>query len=232
MERPYWPIGSLPWPDTTVLNIIPLFNDLTPAQLASIGSHMSLRVYEKGEVIVREGETADSLHIILAGKVKVFMTGEGHKEVILSTLGPGDFFGEIPVFDQAPRTASVATLESCHLQTLSYHSFRKVLDRSPDIARKVMVTMAARLRHADRQIGSLALMNISSRVSRALMELAIVSNGQRVVGEPFTQKDLAGMIGASREMVNRTLKDLMDQGHIAVHRKSITLLSEKLPVAF
>ena len=94
------------------------------------------------------------------------------------------------------------------------------------------IALAARLRHADRQIGTLALMNISARVSRILLELAIMSNGQRVVGEPFTQKDLAGMIGASREMVNRTLKSLTEQGYIAVQRKSITILNENLPVGY
>jgi CRP/FNR family cyclic AMP-dependent transcriptional regulator len=152
--------------------------------------------------------------------------------VIVSTLSAGDFFGEISLFDQAPSSANVAALERTHMQTLTYATFQRILEQSPDIARKVMSTMAARLRHADRQIGTLALMNISSRVSRTLLELAIMSNGQRIVGEPFTQKDLAGMIGASREMVNRTLKALTDQGYIAVQRRSITILNENLPISY
>jgi len=88
------------------------------------------------------------------------------------------------------------------------------------------------LRDADRKISTLALMNISSRVSRALLELAILSNGRMVVGEPFTQKDLAGMVGASREMVNRTLRDLMEQGYIDVQRKSITILDQNLHMRY
>ncbi len=195
---------------------------------------MKMRAVEKGEVILRQGDVADSIYIIVAGQVKVYMSDEHepHREVIISTIGSGDFFGEIPLFDQEPRSASVAALERTHVQTLSYVAFQKVIEQSPDIARKLMATMAARLRHADRQIGTLALMNISSRVSRTLLELAIMSNGHRVVGEPFTQKDLAGMVGASREMVNRTLKALTDKGYIAVQRKSITILNENLPVGY
>ena len=217
-----------------MLNVIPLFSNLSPSQLDSMGAHMAMRVVEKGEVILRQGDVADSIYIIVAGQVKVYMTDEQgtHREVIVNTLGAGDFFGEIPLFDQEPRSASVAALERTHVQTLSYQTFQKVIEQSPGIARKLMATMAARLRHADRQIGTLALMNISSRVSRTLLELAIMSNGQRVVGEPFTQKDLAGMVGASREMVNRTLKSLTDQGYIAVQRKSITILNENLPTGY
>jgi CRP/FNR family cyclic AMP-dependent transcriptional regulator len=157
---------------------------------------------------------------------------EGGREVILKTLSAGDFFGEIPMLDQEPRSASVAALERCHLQTLSYKSLQHAMESSPDIAKRVLETLAKRLRDADRKISTLALMDISSRVSRTLLELAIVSNGRMVVGEPFTQKDLAGMVGASREMVNRTLHDLMQQGYIDVQRKSITILDENMPIRF
>lgn len=213
-----------------MLKAIPLFSNLTQSQLDSIGSHMAMRAYEKGEVILREGDVAETLYILLAGQAKVYLRDDANREVILNTFGPGDFFGEIPLFDQEPRSANVAALDRCHVQMLSYRTFQKVIERSPEIARLLMKTLAARLRHADRQIGTLALMNISGRVSRTLLELAIVSNGRRVVGEPFTQKDLAGMIGASREMVNRTLKDLTEQGYISVQRKSITILNENLPM--
>ncbi len=219
-------------PGKSVLNVIPLFCNLSPSQLESIGSHLAFRVFEKGDVIVRQGEVADTIFIIVAGQVKVYIHDdhEGNKEVIVSTLGAGDFFGEIAMFDKEPRSANVAATERTHVQMLSFAAFQRVIEQSPDMGRRVMATLAARLRHADRQIGTLALMNISSRVSRTLLELAIMSNGHRVVGEPFTQKDLAGMIGASREMVNRTLKALTEQGYIAVHRKSITILNENMPV--
>jgi CRP/FNR family transcriptional regulator, cyclic AMP receptor protein len=214
-----------------MLNAIPLFRSLTQRQLASVGAHAAWRVFEKGTVIVRQGELADSFFVIASGQVKVYMT-EGDREVILKTLGAGDFFGELPMFDQEPRSASVAAIERCHLQTLSYKSFQRAIEGSPDIAKRVLETLAKRLRDADRKISTLALMDISSRVSRTLLELAIVTNGKKVVGEPFTQKDLAGMVGASREMVNRTLHDLMLQGFIDVQRRSITILNENLPIHY
>ena len=214
-----------------MLDVIPLFRSLSESQLTSIGAHAAWRVIEKGEVIVRQGELADSFFVIASGKVKVYMT-EGDREVILKTLGAGDYFGELPMFDQEPRSASVAAIERCHLQTLTYKSFLRAMEGSTDIARCLLQTLARRLRDADRKIGTLALKDISSRVARTLLELAIVTNGRKVVGEPFTQKDLAGMVGASREMVNRTLHDLMQQGYIDVQRKSITILSENLPLDY
>jgi CRP/FNR family cyclic AMP-dependent transcriptional regulator len=214
-----------------MLNAIPLFKSLSERQLASIGAYASWTVIDKGDVIVRQGEVADSFFVIASGQVKVYIT-EGEREVILTTLAAGDFFGELPMFDQEPRSASVAALERCHLRTLSYEAFQAVMEHSGDIARCVLETLSKRLRAANRKITTLALMDISSRVSRTLLELAIISNGRLVVGEPFTQKDLAGMVGASREMVNRTLHDLMEQGYIDVQRKSITILDANLPIHY
>lgn len=215
----------------TMLDAIPLFRSLSQAQLASVGAHAAWRVFEKGEVIVRQGELANSFFVIASGQVKVYMT-EGKREIILKTLSAGDFFGEIPMLDLEPRSASVAAMERCHLQSLSYKAFQKAMEGSADIAKRVLETLAKRLRDADRKISTLALMDISSRVSRTLLELAIISNGRMVVGEPYTQSDLAGMVGASREMVNRTLHDLMEQGYIEVHRRSITILDQNLPIHY
>ena len=214
-----------------MLKAIPLFSSLSEEELVSVGAHAAWRVFEKGDVILRQGELADAFFVIASGQVKVYMT-EGGRDVILKTLSAGDFFGELPMFDREPRSASVAALERCQLQTLSYKAFQRAMEDSTDIAKRVLVTLVKRLRDADRKISTLALMSISSRVARTLLELAIVSNGRKVVGEPFTQKDLAGMVGASREMVNRTLHDLMQQGYIDVQRKSITILNDNLPIDF
>ncbi len=212
-----------------MLNAIPLFESLSEDQLASVGAHAAWRVYEKGDIIVQQGAVADSFFVIASGQVKVYMT-EGDREVILKMLSPGDFFGELPMFDHEPRSASVAAIERCHVQALSYRSLERAIESSPAIAKCVLETLARRLRDADRKITRLALMDISSRVSRTLLELAIISNGRKVVGEPFTQKDLADMVGASREMVNRTLHDLSEKGFIDVQRGAITILNDNLPM--
>jgi CRP/FNR family transcriptional regulator, cyclic AMP receptor protein len=214
-----------------MLKVIPFFQHLSNSQLESVGAHLSIRAVEKGKVIVRRGEMADSFYIIVAGRVKIYIEDDNEptREVILKTLGSGEFFGELPVFDNEPRSANVMALENCHLQVLSFQSFRRAIETSPDIAHRVMQTLAKRLRSADRHIRDLALLDISSRVSRALLELAIMSNGRRVIGSPFTQKDLAAMVGASREMVNRTLRDLENNGYIEIQRQSITILNDKMP---
>lgn len=214
-----------------MLSAIPMFSNLNSAQLARISAHAAVRAVEKGEVILRQGDIADSCFVILSGQMKVYSTdaADANREVIYKTLTVGDFFGELPMFDHEPRCANIAAMENGRVQMLSYKAFLRVMEESPEISRLVMETMAKRLRHADRKIGALALTDINSRVSRTLLELAILSNGKRVVGEPFTQKDLAGMVGASREMVNRTLQDLANDGYIDVRRKQITILdAEKL----
>ena len=213
-----------------MLQVIPFFSALNAQQLASVGAHTAWRAYERGAVILKEGDVADSVYVIVSGQVKVYLVdpNDPAREVILKTLKSGDFFGELPLFDPAPRNASVAAMEPCQLQVLTFRAFQRAIQGSPEIAQHVMATLAARLRHANQKIGTLAMMGIAGRVSRTLLELAIVSNGQRVVGEPFTQKDLASMIGASREMVNRTLHDLQEDGMISIHRKSITMLDDRL----
>ena len=216
-----------------MLSAIPMFSNLNSAQLAHIGAHAAVRAVEKGEIILRQGDIADSCFVILSGQMKVYSTdvADPSREVIFKTLSVGDFFGELPMFDHEPRCANVAAMENGRLQMLSYKAFMQVIEESPEISRLVMETMAKRLRHADRKIGALALTDINSRVSRTLLELAILSNGKRVVGEPFTQKDLANMVGASREMVNRTLQDLAHEGYIDVQRMQITILDEQRLVA-
>jgi CRP/FNR family transcriptional regulator, cyclic AMP receptor protein len=211
-----------------MLSVVPLFQDLNESQLASIGAHLSVRAFDKGELIIKEGDVGDAIYVIVSGQVKVFSvdSADPEREVILKTLGTGEFFGELPLFDQAPRSANVG---HCLMQVLSYHAFQRTIMSSPDIAHKVMEVLARRLRAADRKIGDLALLDISSRVSRTLLELAIMSNGRRVVGTPFTQKNLAQMVGASREMVNRTLRELEESGYIAIQRQSITILNEDMP---
>ena len=216
-----------------MLNAIPMFGNLSSAQLARIGAHAEIRAVEKGEIILRQGDTADSCFVILSGQMKVYSTDatDPGREVIYETLSVGDFFGELPMFDHEPRDANVAAMENGRLQVLPYETFLRAIEESPEIARLVMKAMAKRLRHADRKIGALALTDINSRVAHTLLELAIMSNGKRVVGEPFTQRDLASMVGASREMVNRILQDLAQEGYINVQRMQITILDERRLVA-
>jgi CRP/FNR family cyclic AMP-dependent transcriptional regulator len=185
--------------------------------------------YPKNAVVLTEGEMGDSLYIIESGRVKVFIGDEDGREIILKILGPGDFFGEMSLVDKQPRSASVTSLDASVFHILSHNAFEKCVEQAPRIATLVMNVLAQRVREADKKIGTLALMDVYGRVASTLLELAVFTNGKLMVGERLSQQDLANMVGASREMVNRILKDLADRGFIAVESKSITIINRDLP---
>ena len=136
------------------------------------------------------------------------------------------------LIDKQPRSASVSTLENSAFKVLSHSAFETSVEMAPRIATLVMQALAKRLRDADRKISTLALMDVYGRVANTLLELAITTNGKLVVGEKLSQQDIANMVGASREMVNRILKDLSDRGYISVESKTITIHDERLPPSF
>ena len=215
-----------------MLRAIPLFKDLSDKDLALINDLAIDKHVTKGNVVLTEGEAGDSLYAIISGRVKVFIGDEDGREIILKILGPGDFFGEMSMIDKQPRSASVSTLENATFKVLSHTAFEAAVEKAPRIATLVMQALAKRLRDADRKISTLALMDVYGRVANTLLELAITTNGKLVVGEKLSQQDIANMVGASREMVNRILKDLSDRGYISVEAKTITIHDERLPPSF
>lgn len=217
---------------STVLRNIPLFQALDDADLAHIEELATDRVVPRGGIILNEGHAGDSLFAIAAGRVKVFIADEDGREITLKMLGPGECFGEMSLIDQEPRSASVGAVEVTTLKILSYQAFRDCLTRFPGIGIAVMTSLAKRLRDADRKISNLALMDVYGRVADTLLELAISSDGKLIIGEKLSQQDIANMVGASREMVNRILKDLSDRGYISVEAKQITIHNDRLPPGF
>ena len=138
-------------------------------------------------------------------------------------LGPSEYFGEMGLIDDSPRSASVITVEACELLVLSKRDFKKCLSENFEMAMTVMRGLVKRLRDADRKIGSLALMDVYGRVARVLLEMSEMLNGQHVVTRKVAKQDIAKMIGASREMVSRVMKDLQLGGYIDVRGNSIYL---------
>jgi CRP/FNR family transcriptional regulator, cyclic AMP receptor protein len=215
-----------------MLRAIPLFKDLSDADLAVINELATEKSVPKGTIVLTEGAIGDSLYAIQSGRVKVFIGDEDGREIILKFLGPGDFFGEMSMIDKQPRSASVSAVEPATFRVLSQQGFQECMVRAPRIAALVMQALAKRLREADKKISTLALMDVYGRVANTLLELAIMNDGKLVVGEKLSQQDIANMVGASREMVNRILKDLSDRGYITVESKTITIHNEKLPPSF
>ena len=214
---------------SNVLKAVPFFTQLSEAELELVRSLAAEKHYPKNAVVLTEGEMGDALYLIQSGKVKVFIGDQDGREMILKILGPGDFFGEMSMIDKQPRSASVTTLEASVFLVLSHSSFEKCVEKIPRIANMVMRVLATRVREADRKIGTLAMMDVYGRVASTLLELAVNDNGKMVVGEKLSQQDLANMVGASREMVNRILKDLAERGFISVESKSITIINHELP---
>src|SRR5258705_834144 len=211
------------------LKAVPFFTQLSESEIELVRSLSAEKHYPKNAVVLTEGEMGDSLFMIQSGKVKVFIGDQEGREMILKILGPGDFFGDMSMIDKQPRSASVTTLESSVFLVLSHAAFEKCVEKIPRIANMVMRVLAQRVREADRKIGTLAMMDVYGRVASTLLELAVNDNGKMVVGEKLSQQDLANMVGASREMVNRILKDLAERGFISVESKSITIINHELP---
>jgi CRP/FNR family transcriptional regulator, cyclic AMP receptor protein len=214
---------------TQTLKAVPFFTQLTDKELDVVRSVATEKHFPKNAVVLTEGEMGDSLYMIQTGKVKVFIGDEEGREIILKILGPGAFFGEMSMIDKQPRSASVTTIEPSMFLVLAHAGFERCVEHSPRIAKLVMECLAQRVREADRKIGTLALMDVYGRVASTLLELSVYNNGKLVVGEKLSQQELANMVGASREMVNRILKDLSDRGFISIESKAITIINRELP---
>ena len=212
---------------TTVLRTVPLFAGFTEDQLRLLATAVNRRNVPRGTIVIVEGDPTDSLYIIISGRLKVMMSDTEGKEVILAMLGPGEFFGEMGLIDDSPRSATVMAVEPCELITLAKKDFKKFLAEHFEMAMTVMRGLVRRLREADRKIGSLALLDVYGRVARLLIDMSEAVNGQKVVTKRLPKQDIAKMIGASREMVSRVMKDLQLGGYIEVQGAKI-LLREKI----
>ena len=213
------------------LTSIALFSGFSDADMKAISSLAVTRTFPKNTMVICEGDRSDSLYLILSGKVKVFLADEEGKEVTLNIQTEGEYFGELAILDEAPRSASVMTTEDTKLAILSKSAFDKCMEEHPAMAIAVMRGLARRLRELTENVRSLALMDVYGRVARLLLEMAEESENKKVIKQRLTQRDIASMVGASREMVSRILRDLSVGGYITVENKIITI-NERLPAAW
>jgi len=208
---------------TLLLRNVPLFATLPDSQLALLTSVVSRRAFPRGTTVIAAGDSTDSLYVVISGRLKVMMSDDEGREVILSMLGPSEYFGEMALIDDSPRSASVITLEACELLVLAKRDFKKCVAENFEMSMTLMRGLVKRLRDADQKIGSLALMDVYGRVARLLLEMSEKIDGQQVVTRKVAKQDIAKMIGASREMVSRVMKDLQSGGFIEVRGNSIYL---------
>ena len=206
-----------------ILRTVPLFASFPEEQLRALATVVSRRSASRGSIIIAAGDPTDSLYIILSGRFKVMMSDAEGKEVILSILSSGEFFGEMGLIDDAPRSASVVAIEPCELLVITRRDFKRCMAENSEMAMAVMRGLVRRLREADRKIGSLALLDVYGRVARLLLDMAETVDGQKMVTKRLPKQDIAKMIGASREMVSRVMKDLQTGGYIEMRGSTILL---------
>ncbi|HXV85662.1 MAG TPA: Crp/Fnr family transcriptional regulator [Gemmatimonadales bacterium] len=205
-----------------VLKKVPLFADLSEPEMARVAEVARERTYPKNSVILFEDDPGDALYVVALGSVKVVLIGEDGREVILSVLGEGDFFGEMALIDDEPRSAHVIAMEDASMMVLRREDFHQRLREAPTIALGLLRTLSRRLREADEKIGGLVLLDVPGRVARLLIRMADENDGTAIT-KRMTHHTIAQMVGSSRETVSRTMRDMMDRGLLNVSRKAITI---------
>ena len=210
-----------------ILKSVPLFSSFSDSQVGQLLSCVQHRSYPRNAFILRAGEETDALYIILSGRVKVLIPDEEGHEVILSMIGPHEFFGEMGLLDELPRSASVETLEPCEMLRLSKAGFTSILKDNFELAMLIIKNLVRRLRDADRKIESLALIDVYGRVARLLIDMAVSVDGKWIVERAPPKQEIARMIGASREMVSRVVKDLQHKGLIRAEKRRIYVLDKQ-----
>ena len=188
----------------------------------TLAEHGIARHYPKGAIIITEGDPSDSLYVILAGRVKVYLSHGDGREVVLDVHGPGTYVGEM-AFDDSPRSASVMTLEPCTLSVLSGKQFREFVVANPDAAVHLIRNLIHRTRVASQNIRNLALLDVYGRVAKLLLELASEKEGRLIIDQPYTQQELAQRVGCSREMISRIFRDLVAGGYIKLEGRRISI---------
>jgi len=213
------------------LTVSSLFASLTPGQVAALKKECEILKYPKHTLIVKEDELSDSLYWIESGKVKVYVSGEDGREVVLTTHSEGDYFGEMAMIDSKVRAASVITVEPSTIVVMGKEAFQKVQLDHPDIAWALIRGLIIRLRELTDNVKMLALKDVYQRVVRILEQLAVPEGTRRCVKERLTQQELANRVGASREMVSRVMKELVKGNYISIEERQI-FINCKLPAKF
>ena len=212
-----------------MLQNVHLFQN-APEHLIEALSQLSVRhSYPKNTMLFMEGDESSQLFIIESGKVKVFVTSEDGKQVILNFMGPGEYFGELALIDGKPRSASVMTVADTSVVTVSRKKFQQFLAENPTYALEMMEQLVFRIRDLTDSVKDMALLDVYGRVSQLLVRLADTDG--RITSPKLTHQEIANMVGASREMVSRIMKELAIGEYIEQLPDAITI-RKKLPLGW
>ncbi len=210
---------------------IPLFSGFGPSEFESLEKCLVRRRYPGGQALFHMGDEGGSLHIIERGRVKVTIPSSSGEELILAILGAGDLLGELSLFDGKPRSATVQALEETETLCLHRKDLLALMRNRFDVVEKILEVLARRIRDTDMLLADKHFLDITSRLVKNILELGdtvgIREGGQVRFGVKITQKDLASMIGATRESINKQLKALRDQGLVRIRGGTIEILNRE-----
>ncbi|MCH7345707.1 Crp/Fnr family transcriptional regulator [Pelomonas sp. CA6] len=207
---------------------VPLFSLLTADQAQSIADSVVKRRFKRGELVVEQGTKSNALFILLNGRARVLTADNRGREVILAVLQPGDYVGEMSLIDNEPHSATVRAEVQTDMLVLGRAEFARCLPEPNSLAYGILRGLVARLRNADRQIESLALLDVYGRVARTLLDMAEEEKGVKIIRGKVSRQDMAKVVGASREMVSRVMKDLEDRGVIETLENGSVVIKERL----
>ena len=210
-----------------LLRNVPIFSELSDPDVATLARVATRRRYPKDTVVFFENEEGDFFFMILEGRIKVTILGDDGREIILSVLGAGDFFGEMALLDNEPRSATAIAVEESELLSLHRTDFQNVIADNHAIMSALIKILTARLRKANHQISTLALLDVYGRVARVMLDMAKEEGKRlkdgRIAFRRATHQEIANRIGTTRETVTRMLKDLERHALIRVEGKEIVL---------
>jgi CRP/FNR family cyclic AMP-dependent transcriptional regulator len=214
-----------------VLSKAGLFQGVAPEAVEALAAALQYGDYSRGENVFHEGEQGDTLFIVLSGKVKIGRRAADGRENMLSVMGPSDMFGELSLFDPGPRTATATVLTEARLASLAHTSLKPWITDRPEIAEQLLRVLARRLRRTNDALADLIFTDVPGRVAKALLGLAErfgteEGDGLRVHHD-LTQEELAQLVGASRETVNKALADFSSRGWMRVDSRAVTILDRE-----
>jgi CRP/FNR family transcriptional regulator len=211
-----------------VLGRTPLFEALDAEGANALRAEMHTVTIARGERLFSESDSGDKLYVVLDGKIKLTRTSADGRENLLSVIGPGEMFGELSLFDPRPRTQTATALTDSRLAALDHQALRDCLTRRPAVAVHLLRALAQRLRRTNDVMTDLVFTDVPGRVAKALLDLADRFGVQRPEGlqvnHDLTQEELAQLVGASRETVNKALADFVGRGWIQLAAKSVLLV--------
>ena len=207
---------------------VPLFSLLTNEQAQGIADSVVKRRFRRGEIVVEHGKKSNALFILLTGRARVLTADSRGREVILAVLQSGDYVGEMSLIDNEPHSATVRAEVQTDMLILGRAEFARCLPENSSLSYAIMRGLVQRLRSADRQIESLALLDVYGRVARTLLDMSEMEGEVKIIRNKVSRQDLAKVVGASREMVSRVMKDLEGRGMVQTQENGWVIIKEQL----